>query len=98
MTRRLAGLGNNRFRLLKNMGRSYRGCRWPQFRSYRPGYMEELPGQGERFQMNLALQGATVMFQWLRQGKAPQAGPGRFPLQRVLDNLNLPTPKKRERI
>lgn len=30
--------------------------------------------------MTLALQGATVMVQWLRQGKAPQAGSGRFPL------------------
>jgi hypothetical protein len=67
-------------RMLKNMGRSYRGRRWPQFRSYRPGYMEELPGKMERFQMTLALQGAAVMLQWQRQGKAPQAGPGRFPL------------------
>ncbi|MEF8823151.1 MAG: hypothetical protein V5A74_03455 [Desulfohalobiaceae bacterium] len=33
-------------RLLKDLRRSYRGGRWPQFRTYRPGYMEDLPGEG----------------------------------------------------
>jgi hypothetical protein len=67
-------------RLLKNMRRSYRGRNWPQFRSYRPGYMEELPEQEERFRMTLALRGATVMTEWERSGRAPQTGSGRFPL------------------
>lgn len=67
-------------RLLKNMGRSYRGSNWPQFRSYRPGYMEDLPEQEARYRMTIALRGATLMAEWQRSGKAPQAGPGRFPL------------------
>ena len=63
-------------RLLKNIRRSYRGGNWPQFRSYRSGYKEDLPEQEERFRMTLALQGATVMTEWERSGMAPQAGPG----------------------
>jgi len=58
------------YQLLKDLGVSFHGRkRWPQFRSFIPGYLQELPNANERIEMIKALQGATALIKLEKQAQ-----------------------------
>ncbi len=74
-------LTNQDYQLLKRLGFSFRGRkRWPQFRSYSPGYLEELPNVHERIEMITALQGATALMQLEKQAQVSWTGSQKIPV------------------
>ncbi len=67
--------------LLKQLGFSFRGRkRWPQFRSFLPGYLDEIPDENEVITMTTALRGATVFVQLEKREELASNDSGKIPV------------------